>query len=139
MVAINKATLMGRLGDDAELRQTQGGQVFAYLRVCTTEEFKNSMGELQTSKEWHTVKIWGPQSHRAAQLLKADHRVYIEGTIKSFKKNEARLWEIRATKWIALDNDKDEYLLPAEPINAIGGGQGAYYNPSPYGDGYTKR
>ena len=126
---INQVTLIGRLGDDAELRTTQGGEPYAYLRTATNEKYKDRQGNWQVATEWHSVKIWDKSSNRAAQVLKKGKKVYIFGKLKSHTNTEKkRFWEIRAEIWRLLETE--DKLLPPEP---------AYHNPSSFGEGWNRR
>lgn len=53
--------LVGRLGKDAEIRNTQGGRKVANLSVATTESWKDkNSGEWKERTSWHTVVSWQP-------------------------------------------------------------------------------
>jgi single-strand DNA-binding protein len=137
---INKVTLIGNVGQDAELRTTQSGQPFAYFRLATNESYQDSRGQWHTSTEWHTIKVWDKSSNRAAATIRKGARVYIEGQLKSFKgKDEKMLWEVKATTWRLLDKEPDhspgqkpDPFLPPEPLSQS-------HNPSAWGEGFTRR
>jgi len=137
---INKVTLIGNVGQDAELRTTQSGQPFAYFRVATHENYQDSRGQWQKSTEWHTIKVWDKSSNRAASSIRKGAKIYIEGQLKSFKgKDDKTLWEIRANTWRLLDKEPDhstgqkpDPFLPPEPLSQS-------HNPSAWGDGFTRR
>ena len=50
----SQTTLLGRLGNDPEVRTTSGGKRVVTLRLCTT-----SFGKGKKYDEWHTVVAWG--------------------------------------------------------------------------------
>ena len=135
---INKVTLIGNVGQDAELRTTQSGQPFAYFR--THENYQDSRGQWQKSTEWHTIKVWDKSSNRAASSIRKGAKIYIEGQLKSFKgKDDKTLWEIRANTWRLLDKEPDhstgqkpDPFLPPEPLSQS-------HNPPSWGDGFTRR
>ncbi|MGA1712893.1 MAG: single-stranded DNA-binding protein [bacterium] len=138
---INKVTLIGNVGQDAELRTTQSGQPFAYFRLATNESYQDSRGQWHTSTEWHTIKVWDKSSNRAAATIRKGARVYIEGQLKSFKgKDEKMLWEVKATTWRLLDKEPDHspgqkpdpFLPPEPPSNNM-------HTPSQWGEGFTRR
>ncbi len=76
---VNKVTLIGNLGRDPELFQTQNGQAVARLSVATNEVWMKD-GERQRRTEWHRVLVWGPRAERTAQLRKGIP-VYVEGRL----------------------------------------------------------
>ena len=57
--SINKDTLIGNLGADPEIRQTQDGNPIANLRVATNETWRDkATGERRERVEWHRVTIF---------------------------------------------------------------------------------
>jgi single-strand DNA-binding protein len=50
----SQTILLGRLGNDPEIRTTNGGKRVVTLRLCTT-----SFGKGKKYDEWHTVVAWG--------------------------------------------------------------------------------
>jgi len=61
MFDINEVTLRGKLGRDAETRQTQTGKSVTTLSVATSERRKNdATGKWENgSTTWHKVTVWG--------------------------------------------------------------------------------
>ena len=86
---VNKAILIGNLGADPEIRQTQSGQAVATFRLATSERWKDRQGELQERTEWHNIVAWGQLAEIARQYLSKGSSCYIEGRIQS------RQWEDR--------------------------------------------
>ncbi len=82
MAAINKVILIGNLGRDPELRQTQGGQSVAEFSLATTEKWRDRNGEQQERTEWHRIVVWGPQAETAAKYLSKGRSVYVEGRLQ---------------------------------------------------------
>lgn len=87
MSSLNKAMLIGRLGQDPEVRYTQSNTAVATLSIATSERYKDSNGELQEKTEWHRVVAWGRLAEICQQYLKKGSQVYIEGPIQT------RQWE----------------------------------------------
>lgn len=85
MSSLNKAMLIGRLGQDPEVRYTQSNTAVATLSVATSERFKDSNGESQERTEWHRVVAWGRLAEICQQYLKKGSQVYIEGPIQTRK------------------------------------------------------
>lgn len=92
MIGVNKAILIGRLGNDPELRRTANGTPVASFSIATTEKWKNKNGETQDRTEWHNIVTWGKLADLANQYLKKGRSVYIEGkiTTRSWDDNEGR-------------------------------------------------
>lgn len=89
MGTLNKALIIGRLGQDPEIRYTQSNTAVANLSIATNERFKDSMGEWKERTEWHRVVAWGRKAEICQQYLKKGSQVYIEGPIQT------RKWEDR--------------------------------------------
>ncbi len=87
MSSLNKAMIIGRLGQDPEVRYTQSNTAVANMSVATTERYKDRNGELQENTEWHRVVAWGRTAEICQQYLKKGSLVYFEGPIQT------REWE----------------------------------------------
>lgn len=79
---VNKVILLGNLGNDPEVKYTQGGMAIASLSVATTYARKDKDGQLQEKTEWHRVKLFGKTAEVAGEYLKKGRQVYIEGRIE---------------------------------------------------------
>jgi len=54
--SLNKVLLIGRLGNDPEIKQMQNGKSVARLSVATSESWKDkNTGERKEKTEWHRV------------------------------------------------------------------------------------
>jgi single-strand DNA-binding protein len=53
MSSLNKVMLIGRLGQDPEVRYTQSNTAVATLNLATNERYRDSNGEYQDKTEWH--------------------------------------------------------------------------------------
>jgi len=80
---LNKVMLIGRLGADPELKQTQGGQAVANLRVATTETWTDRDGQRQERTEWHRVTVWGKPAEACGKYLSKGRLVYVEGYLQT--------------------------------------------------------
>jgi single-strand DNA-binding protein len=83
MSGLNKAILIGNVGQDPELKFTQGGQAVLRIRLATTEKYKNQAGELQERTEWHSVTVWGKRGEALANIITKGKQLYIEGRIQT--------------------------------------------------------
>lgn len=82
---INKVILVGNLGNDPEVRYTQGGSAITTISVATSESWKDKNGEQQERTEWHRVKFFGRLAEIAGEYLKKGSQVYIEGSLRTEK------------------------------------------------------
>ncbi len=84
---VNKAILVGNLGADPEIRQTQNGKTMATFRLATSESWKDrNTGERRDHTEWHNVKVFSEGLARVVEnYLRKGSKVYIEGQIQTRK------------------------------------------------------
>lgn len=81
---VNKVILIGNLGADPELRNTNSGQAVAYLRLATTH--KRKVGETwEEQTEWHAVVVWGKDAENVSKFCKKGKQLYIEGRLQTSK------------------------------------------------------
>lgn len=80
---LNRATLLGRLGADPELRVTPGGQSILKMRLATTESYLDRNNARQERTEWHSVSLWGRRGEALAKFLRKGARLFIEGRIQT--------------------------------------------------------
>lgn len=86
-MSVNKAILIGNLGQDPELRHTGSGTAVATFSLATTERFTDKNGEKQERTEWHRIVAWAGLGEICAKWLHKGKQVYIEGRIQT------RTWE----------------------------------------------
>ena len=79
---INKVILVGNLGNDPDVKYTQGGMAIATLSVATSSSRKDRDGNFQEKTEWHRVKLFGKTAEVAGEYLKKGRQVYIEGRLE---------------------------------------------------------
>ena len=85
--SVNKVILVGNLGRDPEVRQTQDGRPIVNLSVATSESWRDrSSGERREKTEWHRVVIFNDRLADVAQkFLRKGSKVYLEGQLQTRK------------------------------------------------------
>lgn len=78
---VNKAILVGNLGNDPEVKYTQGGMAITKVSLATTSVRKDKDGNQQEKTEWHRVTFFGKLGEIAGEYLKKGSQVYVEGRI----------------------------------------------------------
>src|SRR5262245_42281898 len=78
MASFAKATLVGHLGKDVELRYTGQGTAVANFSVATTEKFKKD-GNNQEKTYWWKVTAWGKLAELCNTYLSKGSAVYVSG------------------------------------------------------------
>jgi len=85
---LNRHSIIGRLGRDPEVKQTQSGDTVCNLSVATTESWKDkATGEKKEKTEWHRVVVWPPSSDYVEKYGAKGRLVFVEGPVQT------RSWE----------------------------------------------
>jgi len=98
--SLNKVLLIGRLGNDPEIKQMQNGKSVARLSVATSETWKDkNTGEKKEKTEWHRVVIFNEGLVSVVQkYLKKGAQVYIEGQLNTNKYTDSNGQEKYSTQ-----------------------------------------
>lgn len=83
---VNKAIILGSLGQDPDIRYTASGAAVANISIATNEQWKNKeSGEMQERTEWHRVVFFGRLAEIVGEYLRKGSQVYVEGRIQTRK------------------------------------------------------
>ena len=109
---MNRATLIGRLGGDVELRQTKGDPV-ANFNIATNEKWTDKQGQKQEKTEWHKIETWGRTAENCEKYIGKGSQVAVEGSIVT-------------EKWTDKDgNDRYTTIIKAKTVEFLSGGSDA--------------
>lgn len=119
---INKAIIVGNLGNDPEMRYLPNGTAVTTISVATSETWNDKQtGQPQERTEWHRIEAFGKLAEIMGQYLRKGSQVYIEGSI-------------RTDKWQD-NNGQDRYStkIRADQMQMLGSRQGgtADFNQAP--------
>lgn len=112
-----KATLIGRLGRDPELKTLSSGATVCNLAVAETETWKDKNGERQERTTWIDCEAWGKTGEILNQYLSKGDRVYFEGRpgarayVKDGEAKEVHTFRVERFEFI---NDKKD-SGPSQP------------------------
>ena len=128
---VNKVILVGNLGNDPDVKYTQGGMAITTLSLATTSVRKDRDGNQQEKTEWHRVKLFGKLGEIAGEYLKKGRSVYIEGRLEygSYEKDGIKHY---TTDIVA---DEMQMLGGGDGGGQRGGGEGGGYQRSSGGGG----
>jgi single-strand DNA-binding protein len=85
---MNKVIILGRLGQNPELKYTANGTAVCSLNVATSETWRDKKtGEKQEATEWHKVVVWGALAENCGKFLSKGSQVALDGKIQT------RSWE----------------------------------------------
>ena len=86
MAGINKAIILGNLGNDPEMRYMPNGEPVANLSIATSEtENDKNTGEKRERTEWHRVVAYRKTAEIIGQYTRKGSKLYVEGKLQTRK------------------------------------------------------
>ncbi|PKY11745.1 hypothetical protein B1757_02845 [Acidithiobacillus marinus] len=82
---LNRAEIIGRLGQDVETRYTQDGKCIVNLSVATSESYKDKDGNKKEITEWHRIAAFGKLAEIISEYCKKGQLIYVAGKIRTRK------------------------------------------------------
>jgi len=115
--SLNRTELIGRLGQDPEMRYTPEGQAVSKFSLATDRPARPGT---QSEPDWHSVVCWQKLAEFAGQHLSKGRLVFVAGrlTYRSWEGKDGqkhRVTEIVATELIPLDRK------PNGELRVVGG------------------
>jgi single-strand DNA-binding protein len=112
MGSLNKAQIIGNLGEDPDLNYTGDGTAVANLSIATNESYTRDDGTEVDRTEWHDVACWGRLAEVVNEYLSKGSSVYVEGKLQT------RSWEDSD------GNTRYSTEIKAQEVTFLGGGNG---------------
>ncbi len=78
----NRVILIGRAGQDIEVRFTPGGTKVAKFSLATSRSYMDSQGNWQEKTEWHNISLWGRLADKAERIVRKGNLFMVEGSIE---------------------------------------------------------
>lgn len=88
---INKATIVGNLTQDPELKSLPSGQKMCSFSVATNRTWKDAQGQKQEAVDYHNIVCFGKQAETITQWMKKGSQIYVEGRMTT------RSWDDKDT------------------------------------------
>lgn len=87
MSSVNRAIIIGNVGQDPDIRTTQSGQKIANFSIATGESWKDKVtGERKEKTEWHRVSVFNDGLCGVIEkYVTKGSKVYIEGQLETRK------------------------------------------------------
>lgn len=122
---INKAIIVGHLGQDPKMQHTPSGGAVTSISVATSESWKDkNTGQQEQRTEWHRIVFFNKLAEIAGQYLKKGSKVYIEGSLRT------RAWEKDGEKRYATEIVASEMqMLDSKGEGGNAGGNNAQQTP----------
>jgi single-strand DNA-binding protein len=111
--SVNRVTLLGRLGKDAETKFTTSGISISKFTLATNRNTKDQQsGEWKELTDWHNIVVW--KTENVANFLLKGKQIYIEGRLetRSYEDKEGQ------KKYFT------EVVCEAQNLLLLGGGEG---------------
>ncbi len=126
--SVNKVILIGNIGKDPEIRNTQNGSKIANLTLATSETWNDKMsGERKEKTEWHRVVVFNDRLVDVVErFVKKGRKLYIEGSLQTRKWTDQSGAEKYTTE-IVLDRFRGELVL----LDSNRGGDEGGYDSAP--------
>lgn len=83
MYSLNRATLIGNLTRDPELKQIPSGQSVCSFSIATDRQWTGADGQKQKASDFHNIVAWGKLAEICSQYLTKGKKIYIEGRIQT--------------------------------------------------------
>jgi single-strand DNA-binding protein len=134
--SVNKVILVGNLGKDPEVRNTQAGDKIVSFNLATSETWTDkASGERKERTEWHRVVVFNSQiADVCERFLKKGAKVYVEGQLQTRKWADQQGVERYSTE-IVLARFKGEMTMLTSANSGDRGGA----RPESGGGGYLPR
>jgi single-strand DNA-binding protein len=83
MAGVNKVILLGRIGQDPEVRSLPNGAKVANFSIATSDNYTNKEGVRVEQTEWHRIELWDNLANIAEQYVRKGEQLYVEGRIRT--------------------------------------------------------
>ena len=130
---MNQICLVGRIVNDPEARQTQGGVTQSKFRVAVNRDFKNAEGKYDA--DFFNIVAWKGTADFCNRYLQKGRLVEINGRVQTgkYEKDGA----VRYTFDVMVNTIKP-LERAQETVNGGTTSSGAVAPPSPKGEGFTE-
>lgn len=107
----NSVHLIGRLGNDPEIKTFDSGTRMASFSLATNETYYNSSGEKVTDTQWHNIVVWGKKIEIVENYLSKGNEIALEGKLinRSYEKDGEKKYitEINLNELLMLGKKED--------------------------------
>ena len=126
---VNKALIIGNLGDDPTVRYMPNGKAVANISVATSEEWKDQQGVQQSRVEWHRCVAYERLAEVIGEYLRKGSKIYLEGKLHT-REWQDQQGQKRYTTEIVI---QEMQMLDSKPANQAGGNTGYQQQGAPQG------
>jgi single-strand DNA-binding protein len=129
MRGINRVFLVGRLGQEPQMRVSKTNQPWCTMSIATERSRKDGDAWI-VETDWHDVKVFGDEAERCGKMLRKGSMVGVEGALTydtwaddaGQKRRRARIASTRVTFLSDLkERGEAPSAAPADPPAAAAG------------------
>jgi len=103
----NSVQLIGRLGNEPEVRTFDSGKKMASFSLATNEIYYNNKGEKVEDTQWHNIVVWGKKTDIVEKFLKKGSEIALEGKLinRSYESNGVKKYvtEVSLNELLMMD------------------------------------
>lgn len=119
----NRVILIGRAGQDIDVRFTPGGTKVAKFSLATSRSYMDAQGNWQEKTEWHNIALWGRLADKGERVVRKGNLYFVEGSIEyssweDSSGNKRYKTEIRALTLIPLTPKSAESMATSMSAGA---------------------
>ncbi len=119
----NRVILIGRAGQDIDVRFTPGGTKVAKFSLATSRSYLDARGNWQEKTEWHNIALWGRLADKGERVVRKGNLYFVEGSIEyssweDSSGNKRYKTEIRALTLIPLTPKSAESMATSMSAGA---------------------
>lgn len=134
--SLNRASLIGNVGKDPEIRITQSGNKVANFSIATSESWKDkTTGEKKEKTDWHNIVVWGNLADIVEKYVSKGDKLMVEGKLSTRKWQHADGSDRYSTEIVL--QGFDSRLLMLSPKGS-GGGERDQGGDESQGEGFGK-
>ena len=79
---LNKVALMGNVGREPDIQQTQNGTKVAHLSLATNRRIPSADDDVKERTDWHRLTCWGRLAQFVEEHVGTGDRLFIEGRLE---------------------------------------------------------
>jgi len=80
--SVNKIILVGNIGRDPDIRETQTGTKVAHVSLATNRRSTPNGEEPEERTDWHRLTLWNRMAQFAEDYVSKGDKVYVEGRLE---------------------------------------------------------
>ncbi len=128
-MSVNKVILVGNVGQDPEVKNTQDGRELATFSLATSESWKDkSSGEKKEKTEWHRVVVFSQGLVGIVKnYVKKGTKLYVEGQLQTRKWSDSNGVEKYTTEIVLQNFNSTMQILDGKNSGGNAGSGGDSY------------